>query len=84
LASLDDINFIQPAVKPRISAGVVTSEGDITHSANKGRTTFGVDGRGVKVGVLSDSYNCLGGAATDIINGDLPSNGVTVLQEKTI
>jgi len=82
LASLDDINFIQPAVKPKKSVGAVTSEGDLTHRAAQARSTFGVNGTGVKVGVLSDSYNCLGGATTDIINGDLPSNGVTVLEEK--
>jgi hypothetical protein len=81
LASLDDINFIQPAVKVEISVGIVKSEGDITHSADKGRTTFGVNGTGVKVGVLSGSYNCLGGANADIANGELPATGVTVLQE---
>jgi subtilisin family serine protease len=34
----------------------------------------------VKVGVLSDSYNCLGGASADVGSGDLPA-GVTVVQE---
>jgi subtilisin family serine protease len=43
------------------------------------RTNFGVDGSGVKVGVLSDSFNCLGGAANDVTSGDL--SPVTVLQE---
>jgi len=39
---------------------------------------FGVDGTGVKVGVLSDSYNCLNGAAAGVATGDLPP-GVVVL-----
>ncbi len=34
--------------------------------------TFGVDGSGVTLGVLSDSYDNLGGAATDVASGDLP------------
>ncbi len=36
------------------------------------RNAFGVDGTGVVVGVLSDSYDRLGGAATDVANADLP------------
>ncbi|HEY9725148.1 MAG TPA: S8 family serine peptidase, partial [Chroococcales cyanobacterium] len=43
------------------------------------RATYGVNGAGVKVGVLSDSYDYLGGAATDIANGDLPADGVTLV-----
>ena len=35
-----------------------------------------------KVGTLSDSYDCLGGAAADVASGDLPA-GVTVLQEES-
>ncbi len=82
LASLDDINFIKPALVAKTSAGIVTSVGDVTHRAAQARSKFGVNGTGVKVGVISNSYNCLGGAPTDTINGDLPSNGVTVLQEQ--
>ena len=39
------------------------------------------NGSGVKVGVLSDSFNELGGAAADEADGALPSTGVQVLQE---
>jgi hypothetical protein len=63
------------------NAGRVTSQGDAVMRANTARTTFGVDGTGILVGVLSDSYNCLGGAATDIIFDDLPAAGVNVIQE---
>ncbi len=37
------------------------------------REHFGLDGTGVTVGILSDSYDCLGGAAADIASGDLPA-----------
>src|SRR5262249_30434510 len=59
------------------------SQGDQTLEADRTRATVppGVDGTGLKIGVLSDSYNDLGGAATDIANNDLPSSGVTVLQD---
>jgi hypothetical protein len=60
-------------------AGSVTAEGDVAHAANLARATYQVDGTGVKIGVLSDSYNNREGAATDIANGDLPAEGVTLV-----
>ncbi|WP_187293855.1 FG-GAP-like repeat-containing protein [Gloeobacter kilaueensis] len=66
---------------PVTNVGLVTSEGDKAHKADQARSTYNVNGSGIKVGVLSDSYNCLGGAAADIANNDLPSTGVTVLKE---
>ena len=44
------------------------------------RAQFGVTGAGIKVGILSDSFNVCGGMATDIANGDLPA-GVTIIKE---
>lgn len=46
------------------------------------RSTFNVNGTGVQIGTLSDSYNCLGTAAAGVTSGDLPSN-VSVLAEAT-
>ncbi len=60
--------------------GQVTSEGDAAIRADVARSLFGVDGSGVTVGVLSDSYNNLGGATQNIATGDLPAN-VQVLKE---
>ena len=45
------------------------------------RSTYGVTGAGIKIGILSDSYNVNGGAAAAIAQGLLPANGVTVLEE---
>ena len=69
--------------------GKVTSEGDATHRAADVRTTFGYQGQGIKIGVLSDSYNALGKASADVASGDLPGVGnpdgdttpVTVVQD---
>lgn len=62
-------------------AGAVTSQGDAAMLADDARSAFGVDGTGVTVGTLSDSYNCRGGAATDVGSDDLPS-GVQVLADE--
>jgi hypothetical protein len=57
-----------------ISQGTVVSQGDTAQGSNTVRTDYGVDGSGVGVGVFSNSFNCLGGQATDDANGDLPGN----------
>lgn len=68
--------------------GLVTSQGDQAMRSDQARTTFGVDGTGIKVGVLSDSYDCslpfsgtpFTAAADDIRNNDLSPN-VRVLKD---
>ncbi|HET9018156.1 MAG TPA: S8 family serine peptidase, partial [Acetobacteraceae bacterium] len=45
------------------------------------RSTYGVTGAGIKVGILSDSYNVNGGAGSAIAQGLLPAGGVSVLKE---
>jgi len=62
------------------SAGVDVSEGDRAIRADQARMDFGVSGTGVTVGVVSDSFNCLGGATLDIANGELPASA-RVIQE---
>ncbi|MDR3619281.1 MAG: S8 family serine peptidase [Paludisphaera borealis] len=70
--------------KPMTSAGLVTSEGVNVMEADRVQaSTPGYTGAGVKVGVLSDSYNSRGGAAADIASGDLPASGVQVLQDSS-
>jgi hypothetical protein len=72
-------------------SGPVVSEGDHQLSADSARSTFGVDGSGVTVGILSDSYNALGGASTGVSAGELPGTGnpcgettpVNVLEDDT-
>ncbi|MDO8587872.1 MAG: S8 family serine peptidase [Armatimonadota bacterium] len=52
-----------------------TTQGDVAHRAYAARSAFGIDGTGVKVGVISDSVDYL---ATVQSSGDLPG-AVTVL-----
>ncbi|MFI5027389.1 MAG: S8 family serine peptidase [Solirubrobacterales bacterium] len=59
-------------------AGSVVSEGDAQLGAASARTDFGVDGSGVTVGILSDSFAVAEGTATtaagDVLSGDLPGS----------
>ncbi len=59
LASSDDVIFIRRAEQAHTHAGIVDSQGDVTHRVAAARTDFGVTGSGVKVGVLSDSVDYL-------------------------
>jgi len=54
--------------------GSVTTEGDVTHQADLARQAFGVDGTGIKIGVISDGVTSL---ATSQTSNDL--GPVTVL-----
>ncbi|HEY9641647.1 MAG TPA: S8 family serine peptidase [Coleofasciculaceae cyanobacterium] len=52
--------------------GRITTEGDRAMRSNVARQLFHLDGRGIKIGVISDSYNAQNSAAEDVISGDLP------------
>lgn len=60
-------------------SGAVVSEGDNQLNAASARAGFGVDGSGVTVGILSDSFNRDPSAVTDeagdVASGDLPGPG---------
>jgi hypothetical protein len=56
------------------NAGSVQSEGDVALYTNIVRSKYNVDGSGIVIGILSDSYDCKKGSNTDIQNGNLPSN----------
>ncbi len=62
---------------------VTTTTDDNSDQAVRGdvaRATYGVSGAGVRVGILSDSFNLHGGYAADVASGNLPA-GVQVLEE---
>lgn len=58
--------------------GLTTTQGDVTMMTDVARVEFGVDGSGITVGTLSDTYDALGGAPIDVSTNDLPL-GVIVL-----
>jgi len=78
LDSLPDIiNYVRPVFPPLSNSGVAYTLGDVAQTSDFARNGFNVSGEGVKVGVLSDSYNTLLGdnAHIDILNDDLPGVG---------
>lgn len=79
LSRLPNLLFARPALA-FTRTGDVTSQGDQAMRADRTRSTCFVNGARSTVGVLSDSYNCLGGAAADVLSGDLPDD-VNVIQE---
>lgn len=74
IAKLSAVAGAQEALAPMLSVGRtgVVSEGDSQLGANTARSTYGVDGSGVTVGILSDSYDFLGGASTGVLACELP------------
>jgi hypothetical protein len=79
IANLDSLKFARPAYALN-NVGLTTSQADVAMRADVARSSFGVDGTGVTVGILSDSFDYLGGAAADVASGDLPS-GINVLKD---
>lgn len=69
------------AAAPTCPSGSVVSEGDVQLHAADARSNLVVDGSGVKVGILSDSFDQDKFAAThetdDVENGDLPGAAST-------
>src|SRR5262249_41565144 len=66
--------FVTNTLPTNTGQGSRTSEGDLTHRAFQARLAYGVDGTGVKIGVLSDGVTNL---AASQASGDL--GPVTVL-----
>jgi hypothetical protein len=78
LPTLAGLRSARPSYAMR-RAGSVTTAGDHAMNADATRAAYGVSGSGVKVGVLSDSFDCLKGASGGVSSGDLST--VTVVQE---
>ncbi|MHC4310682.1 MAG: S8 family peptidase [Planctomycetota bacterium] len=71
------LNFVKKITPPNYGyprTGSVTTEGDVIHRASELRIAEGLDGTGVKVGVISDGVDNLSSAQA---SGDLPA-GITI------
>ena len=67
------INYVRPTPPPIGNSGTVTTQGDKALRSDLVRIGYDIGGAGVKIGVISDSYNTL--TNTDVTNGDLPGVG---------
>ena len=82
LQSLDSLVIdIRPLYLPVTDAGVARSQGDFSQGSFDVRQAYGLSGEGYKIGVLSDSYAINNPNHNDINTGDLPANGVEVLED---
>lgn len=87
IAKIEEMNtiatlrFAYPGYKPETRVGSVTSQSFTALNVDRAQEKFGVTGKGVKIGILSDSYNTLGGEAAGIASGNLPPEGVEILKE---
>jgi subtilisin-like proprotein convertase family protein len=82
MARLPGLKFARPSYMAKTNAGLTTSQADVVANVDIARSQFGVDGTGITIGVLSDSFNALGGAITDSATGDLPPIGqINVLED---
>ncbi|MBC6476661.1 MAG: S8 family serine peptidase [Hormoscilla sp. GM7CHS1pb] len=72
--------------QPTTKVGLNTSQANKAMKSDEARKKFGVDGTGITIGVLSDSYNtsrtARNNASDDIASGDLPA-GIKVLKDGT-
>jgi Subtilase family len=71
IAALDEVRHISPRQEFLLNTGSATSEGDAAHKAAAARLASGLDGTGIRIGVLSDGVDSL--AARQATN-DLPDD----------
>lgn len=83
-AKIAGVLALHATQKPGHNFGTVPHQATILEKADVVQTK-GVDGTGINVGVLSDSFNtctaCATTASQDIAAGNLPAAGVTVLED---
>ena len=79
LEGVDALQFARPSYA-MVNTGSIDSQGDAAMRADDARALFGVDGTGITVGTLSDSFDRFSGAAGDVASGDLPA-AIVVLDD---
>jgi len=67
-AAIPSLRFADVVFETRGNAAI-TNQADIALLADAARARFGVDGTGIRVGVISDSFDVLGGYAFDVETG---------------
>lgn len=76
LAQVPGVSAVHAVVRPTTNVGSVTQQGVVQHRVDQ--LPSNIDGTGISIGVMSDSYNKTTGAikeANDIASCDLPGAG---------
>ena len=83
IAKLPSVQFVQ-AVQVLHNIGSVTSKGNAAMYSNHAHWLLGINEMGINIGVISDLFNYNGGTSKDIAMGNLPPNGVHVIQKLSL
>ncbi len=75
LSGLKNLRTVRAGYRPYMRTGSITSQGDAAQGSDLARNACGLNGEGLTVGIISDTYNFLGGEAEGIASGDLPGPG---------
>jgi hypothetical protein len=85
IARTPGVSALHASLAPRFNVGAVTSQGVVQHRVDQ---IPQYDGSGITIGVISDSFdtnlNTITRASDDIASGDLPAEGVTLLQDSGV
>ncbi len=76
------INYVRPYYQPFNNVGIVSSAGDTAMRSNFVRNGYGLNGAGIKIGVMSDSYATID-FGTNAIPPFNPAPGLTPQEFKT-
>ncbi len=75
LAALPMVMYVGPMLMPVVRSGTVVTEGDTVLGAAQARTEFGLSGKGIRIGVISDGVGGLAlGQAANEVPPDCPAN----------
>jgi subtilisin family serine protease len=76
VASVPGVDYLGEVLAPAAAAfcpvGKFVTEGVTQLDVKQARARYHVDGAGITIGILADSYNFLGGASKDVASGQLP------------
>ncbi|MBW2638256.1 MAG: S8 family serine peptidase, partial [Deltaproteobacteria bacterium] len=75
LASIESVQSVRTVMPPVIRTGTYTTEGDAILNCEEVRARYGLTGKGIRIGIISNGVDNLADA---VATGDLPAN-VTVL-----
>jgi PGF-pre-PGF domain-containing protein len=78
LAAIEGVRAVREVIAPGVSAGSVTTEGDIVHKTADVRSDYGYTGKGVKIGIISNGVRHINDSKA---TGDLPDD-VHVLSDE--